>query len=150
MPFVSKAQQKYMYSQHPEIAARWAKKTPDFSSLPEHVKKTALKNKINENRGQGGPFENPVKEKIIFPRKSTPEMPLSIKLREGSPGEPAKYRPDWMPQVPKHAPYDKDETRPVPPQQKLPKQLPKAVPKQHTADILQDILRKREHINAKL
>ena len=34
MPFESKAQQRYMHSQHPEIAERWDKIT-DFSKLPE-------------------------------------------------------------------------------------------------------------------
>lgn len=39
MPFKSKAQQGFLYAKHPEIAARWAKETPNFKSLPEHVKK---------------------------------------------------------------------------------------------------------------
>lgn len=151
MPFVSKAQQEYMFATHPDIASRWAKETSNFSGLPEHIKKTKLKDRLKQvHNAQGGPFENPTKGKVDFPRKSAPEAPLSIKFREGSPGEPARYRPDWMPQVPKKDPYDKDEMRPVPPQQKLPKQLPRAVPKQNTTDILQDILRKREHINKKL
>lgn len=39
MPFQSKAQQKFMFSQHPDIANRWAKETPNIKKLPEHVKK---------------------------------------------------------------------------------------------------------------
>lgn len=39
MPFRSKAQQRYMFSAHPKIAARWAKETKNMSKLPEHVKK---------------------------------------------------------------------------------------------------------------
>ena len=35
MPFKSKAQQKWMFSQHPEMAKRWAKETPDIKKLPE-------------------------------------------------------------------------------------------------------------------
>jgi hypothetical protein len=35
MPFKSKSQQKYMFSQHPEIAKRWAAETPNMKSLPE-------------------------------------------------------------------------------------------------------------------
>jgi hypothetical protein len=39
MPFKSKAQQKFMYAQHPKIAARLAKKTKSFKSLPARAKK---------------------------------------------------------------------------------------------------------------
>lgn len=43
MPFKSRAQQKWMFSQKPEMAKRWAAETPSFKSLPEHVmKKKAL------------------------------------------------------------------------------------------------------------
>jgi hypothetical protein len=41
MPFKSKSQQRFMFSQHPEMAKEWADKTPDISKLPEHVKKMA-------------------------------------------------------------------------------------------------------------
>src|ERR1700680_432752 len=41
MPFESKAQQRFMFAKHPEMAKEWADKTPDISSLPEHVKKMA-------------------------------------------------------------------------------------------------------------
>lgn len=37
MPFASKAQQRFMFSQHPGIAKRWAKETPDIKDLPQHV-----------------------------------------------------------------------------------------------------------------
>jgi hypothetical protein len=39
MPFVSKAQSRFMHSQHPEIAKRWDKLTKNPSSLPEHKKR---------------------------------------------------------------------------------------------------------------
>lgn len=39
MPFLSKAQRRYMYKNHPDIAARWEKETPKRRRLPEHVKK---------------------------------------------------------------------------------------------------------------
>ena len=39
MPFKSKAQARYMFSQHPEIAKEFASKTASIGSLPEHVKK---------------------------------------------------------------------------------------------------------------
>ena len=41
MPFKSKAQQRYMYSQHPKIAKEFSKKTKDFKSLPEHAESSA-------------------------------------------------------------------------------------------------------------
>ena len=35
MPFESRAQQRWMFSQKPEMAKRWAKETPDIKKLPE-------------------------------------------------------------------------------------------------------------------
>jgi hypothetical protein len=58
MPFKSKAQQRFMFSQHPEMAKEWADKTPDISKLPEHVKKMA----------DGGDVSNP--ESSDFERSS--------------------------------------------------------------------------------
>jgi hypothetical protein len=54
MPFLSKAQQRFMFSQHPDIAKRWAKKTPDFKNLPEHIKKKVLKRTLKKHTGKGG------------------------------------------------------------------------------------------------
>jgi hypothetical protein len=41
MPFVSRAQQKYLYAKHPEVAQEFSEKTPKsaYKSLPEHVSK---------------------------------------------------------------------------------------------------------------
>lgn len=54
MPFLSKAQQRYMFENHPDIAKRWTAITPDFKSLPEHVlKKRVVKSiikKLKKNR----------------------------------------------------------------------------------------------------
>lgn len=40
MPFKSKAQQKFMFSQHPEIAKKWSDmmSSKDFAHLPEKSK----------------------------------------------------------------------------------------------------------------
>jgi len=38
MPFKSKAQQRFMFSQHPKIAKRWAKETNNIKRLPEKKK----------------------------------------------------------------------------------------------------------------
>jgi hypothetical protein len=40
-----------MFSQEPKIAKRWAKETPDFKSLPEQVKKKALKKILKDGKG---------------------------------------------------------------------------------------------------
>lgn len=40
MPFVSKAQQRFMYAKHPAIAKRWEDVTPSIKSLPGHVKRS--------------------------------------------------------------------------------------------------------------
>lgn len=37
MPYKSKAQQRYMHAQHPDIAKRWDKETPDYSKLPNRL-----------------------------------------------------------------------------------------------------------------
>jgi hypothetical protein len=41
MPFKSKAQRKFMYAKHPEMAKEWENKTPKDKKLPEKVKKNA-------------------------------------------------------------------------------------------------------------
>jgi len=39
MAFQSKAQVKYMFSQHPKLAKEFAEKTKSIAALPEHKKK---------------------------------------------------------------------------------------------------------------
>jgi hypothetical protein len=39
MPFKSKAQMRYMFWKHPEIAKRWSKKYGVSKHMPEHKKK---------------------------------------------------------------------------------------------------------------
>ena len=48
MPFRSKAQARYLFSQKPKIAKEFASKTKDFSNLPEQVK--ALKRKVKKRK----------------------------------------------------------------------------------------------------
>lgn len=48
MPFKSKAQQKFMFAKHPQIAKRWAKKYGVPKNLPEKKsvsKKLGFRNK---------------------------------------------------------------------------------------------------------
>lgn len=37
MPFKSDSQRRFMFSQHPSIAKRWASETPKGKDLPEKV-----------------------------------------------------------------------------------------------------------------
>ncbi len=36
MPFASEQQRRYLYSQHPDIAARWSKEYPNQGKLPKY------------------------------------------------------------------------------------------------------------------
>lgn len=38
MPFVSSAQRRWMWSQHPGMARKWEDATPSHMSLPQHVR----------------------------------------------------------------------------------------------------------------
>jgi hypothetical protein len=46
MPFKSKAQQRWMFANHPEMAKRWAEHTPDIKKLPETVEDTEKQSAI--------------------------------------------------------------------------------------------------------
>lgn len=39
MPFVSKAQARYMFAKHPKIAKEFAGETKSIKSLPERIRK---------------------------------------------------------------------------------------------------------------
>lgn len=43
MPFVSKAQRRWMFAKKPAMAREWASKTTKGAKLPEHVKKSKVK-----------------------------------------------------------------------------------------------------------
>lgn len=45
MPFRSQSQRAWMYANHPAMAKRWEKETPE-GKLPEHVKKKKLAEKL--------------------------------------------------------------------------------------------------------
>lgn len=45
MPFKSKQQAKFMFSQKPEMAKEWASKTPSIKKLPNKVKSSGKKKK---------------------------------------------------------------------------------------------------------
>ena len=38
MPFLSTAQERWMFAEKPEMAKQWAAETPDIKKLPEKVK----------------------------------------------------------------------------------------------------------------
>jgi hypothetical protein len=46
MPFLSKAQKKWMFANEPEVAKRWAEETPPNKKLPEHVTKKKTRESI--------------------------------------------------------------------------------------------------------
>lgn len=48
MPFVSSAQRKWMYANHPAMAKRWSEHTPKGAKLPEHVSKDHEKKALAE------------------------------------------------------------------------------------------------------
>jgi hypothetical protein len=50
VPFRSKAQAKWMFSQHPEMAEKWAHHTPSMARLPERVAPKRKKKKKGEKR----------------------------------------------------------------------------------------------------
>ncbi|MFI4954534.1 MAG: hypothetical protein ACHP9Y_01325 [Gammaproteobacteria bacterium] len=50
MPFKSKAQQRFMFAKHPEIAKEFADATPDIKKLPEHVSDKPWKGKRHGGR----------------------------------------------------------------------------------------------------
>jgi hypothetical protein len=51
MPMKSKAQRRYLWATHPDIARRWENVTPKGAKLPEHVKKAVLESFIKIARG---------------------------------------------------------------------------------------------------
>jgi len=52
MPFQSKSQQRFMFSQHPEIAKRWAKKYGVPKNLPQHKNDQIKQAAINQSKGK--------------------------------------------------------------------------------------------------
>lgn len=45
MPFKSKAQLRWMFATHPQMAKQWAADTPKGTKLPNRVKKTKKRGK---------------------------------------------------------------------------------------------------------
>ena len=43
MPFKSRAQQRWMFANHPKMAKRWAAETKDFKGLPARVHRLVKK-----------------------------------------------------------------------------------------------------------
>lgn len=52
MPFESKAQQRYLFANEPEVAKKFAKHTKNFKKLPEKVGKS-IKNKTMHSHFMG-------------------------------------------------------------------------------------------------
>lgn len=50
MPFKSKQQAKWMFTNKPKMAKKWAKETPDISKLPKRKKNGIKKQRRNSGR----------------------------------------------------------------------------------------------------
>jgi len=50
VPFKSKAQMRYMFRKHPDIAKRWKDKYGVPKGLPKHVKKVGVRRKARRTR----------------------------------------------------------------------------------------------------
>ncbi|MFW9801200.1 MAG: hypothetical protein ACFFFC_00990 [Candidatus Thorarchaeota archaeon] len=48
MPFKSKAQRRFMFAKHPQMAKEWAAHTPKGANLPEHVKQSAFFDELQQ------------------------------------------------------------------------------------------------------
>lgn len=47
MPFKSKAQARFMFAKHPQIAKEFAAKTPSIKALPEHHSGKGTRARLN-------------------------------------------------------------------------------------------------------
>ena len=52
MPFRSAAQAKFLWARHPTIAKRWTKKYGGWEGLPEHVKRKAIKSRLQRRQSR--------------------------------------------------------------------------------------------------
>jgi len=53
MPFKSKAQMRWMFANHPEMAKRWAEHTPDIKNLPERSSSSATNTDKDKEEKKG-------------------------------------------------------------------------------------------------
>ena len=58
MPFKSQAQRAFLYSQHPDIAAKFQQDTRQAENLPRHVKPNLPKKPSSPWMDMGGPGKN--------------------------------------------------------------------------------------------
>lgn len=65
MPFRSKSQERWMFSNKPEMAKRWAKETPDINALPNKVKKKKVYKIKIDNKLKGAYGETDTTKKVI-------------------------------------------------------------------------------------
>lgn len=68
MPFRSQSQRKWMFSQHPQMAKRWAAHTPDIKSLPERVRKKKRKRKRKKKAREERTAPNPLSRLLRYGR----------------------------------------------------------------------------------
>lgn len=107
MPFKSKAQQRFMFSQHPRMAKRWADETKDIKDLPEklHPDRTVPMKKqagmfFRDLPGrEGGNFYKAAMAQMGGPFGETPRAGSLFGTGEGSEKkeEPPKEKKDEKP-----------------------------------------------------
>lgn len=94
MPFQSKAQRRFMYARHPQMAKEWEEHTPKGKKLPEHVKKKEAEMKTaKKDMPHFTEQDRPEKVKDIYRalKREHPGMPAEMKARiaarQGKPGK---------------------------------------------------------------
>jgi hypothetical protein len=98
MPFVSKAQRKWMYANKPEMAKKWEKHTPKDKKLPK--KQKVLKDNFEVELDNALGLLNEDEELVFESNPSQDSDPDSLQSTKGArkgvrkgPKEPQKYYP---------------------------------------------------------
>lgn len=84
MPFKSKAQMRWMFANHPEMAKRWAEHTPDIKNLPERSSSTTTdkdKEKKEENKEKKEKEASYIYENILVQHEAKKNNIKSIQNR---------------------------------------------------------------------
>lgn len=81
-PFVSRAQERWMFANKPTMAKEWASKMPKGAKLPLHVKKKAkisINNKMKGNLGQMDTKTNKIEINVKAHKGDKAELASTVK-----------------------------------------------------------------------
>jgi len=78
MPFKSKAQMRYMFAKHPDIAARWEDKYGISKNMPQHIKKS----KKGQESVNAGPGPTNAKKDTLAGRRATAKENAILKYHK--------------------------------------------------------------------